>query len=138
MIKNSVFILKKLKENTEVFKKKDTMSFLFFFNLGFSCFTIYLVSVLSHVRLFVALWTVVWQAPLFMGFLRQEYWGVGSHFLLQGIFPTQGSNLHLLRLLFVSTERWVEFPMLYSRFLLESIFYKVVYLCVYENLFFTQ
>ena len=73
MIKNSVFILKKLKENTEVFKKKDTMSFLFFFNLGFSCFTIYLDSVLSHVRLFVALWTVVRQAPLFMGFLRQEY-----------------------------------------------------------------
>ena len=25
--------------------------------------------------------------------------GVGSHFLLQGIFPTQGSNLWLLRLL---------------------------------------
>ena len=26
------------------------------------------------------------------GFSRQEYWGVGSHALLQGIFPTQGSN----------------------------------------------
>ena len=25
--------------------------------------------------------------------------GVGCHFLLQGIFPTRGSNLHLLRLL---------------------------------------
>ena len=25
--------------------------------------------------------------------------GVGSHFLLQGIFPTQGLNLHLQRLL---------------------------------------
>ena len=25
--------------------------------------------------------------------------GVGCHFLLQGIFPTQGSNLHLLHLL---------------------------------------
>ena len=34
-----------------------------------------------------------------MGFSRQEYTGVGSHFLLQGIFPTQGSNLHLLGLL---------------------------------------
>ena len=31
------------------------------------------------------------QAPLSMGFSRQEY-GVGSHSLLQGIFPTQGSN----------------------------------------------
>ena len=31
---------------------------------------------------------------LFMGFSRQT--GVGCHFLLQGIFLTQGSNLHLL------------------------------------------
>ena len=29
---------------------------------------------------------------------RQEYWS-GNHFLRQGIFPTQGSNQHLLRLL---------------------------------------
>ena len=32
-----------------------------------------------------------------MGFSRQEYWS--CHFLLQGIFPTQGSNPCLLRLL---------------------------------------
>ena len=33
------------------------------------------------------------QAPLPMRFSRQEYWrGLGCHFLLQGIFPTQGSN----------------------------------------------
>ena len=31
-----------------------------------------------------------------MEFSRQKYW---SHFLLQGIFPTQGLNLVLLRLL---------------------------------------
>ena len=30
------------------------------------------------------------QAPLSMGFPRQEYWG--CHFLLQGIFLTQGSS----------------------------------------------
>ena len=30
-----------------------------------------------------------------MGFSRQEYWS-GCHFLFQGIFPTQGSNLQLL------------------------------------------
>ena len=30
-----------------------------------------------------------------MGFSRQEYWS-GCHFLLQRIFPTQGSNLGLL------------------------------------------
>ena len=65
-------------------------------------------------------WTVVCQAPLSMGFSRQEYWngllfssprllcpwdfpgkntGMGCCFLLQGIFPTQayciaGSLLH--------------------------------------------
>ena len=33
-----------------------------------------------------------------MGFSRQEYWS-GLHFLLQGIFLTQGSNPHLLCLL---------------------------------------
>ena len=29
---------------------------------------------LSHVQLFPTLWTVAQQAPLFMGFSRQEYW----------------------------------------------------------------
>ena len=29
----------------------------------------------SHVRLFVTSWTVARQAPLSMGFSRQEYWG---------------------------------------------------------------
>ena len=28
----------------------------------------------SHVRLFATPWTVAHQAPLFMGFPRQEYW----------------------------------------------------------------
>ena len=32
------------------------------------------VKLLSCVRLFVTLWTVAYQAPLFMGFFRQEYW----------------------------------------------------------------
>ena len=49
----------------------------------------------SHIQLFVTLWTVAQQAPLFMGFFRHEYWR-GCHALFQGIFPTQGSNLHLL------------------------------------------
>ena len=43
-------------------------------------------------------WTAAHQAPLSMGFSRQEYWS-GCHFLLQGIFPTQGSNPCLLCLL---------------------------------------
>ena len=28
----------------------------------------------SHIRLFASLWTVALQAPLSMGFSRQEYW----------------------------------------------------------------
>ena len=44
------------------------------------------------------LWTAAHQAPLSMGFSKQEYWS-GCHALLQGIFPTQGSNPHLLFLL---------------------------------------
>ena len=52
----------------------------------------------SCVQLFATPWTVACQAPLSMGFSRQEY-GVGCHFLLQGVFLTQGSNLSLSRLL---------------------------------------
>ena len=36
-----------------------------------------------------------YQAPLSMDFSGQEY-RAGCHFLLQGVFPTQGSNLSLL------------------------------------------
>ena len=42
--------------------------------------------------------TVTRQAPPSMEFFRQET-GVGGHFLLQGTFPTQGSNPRSLRLL---------------------------------------
>ena len=48
---------------------------------------------LSPVGLFVTLWATrllcLWDSP-------GKNTGVGCHFLLQGIFPTQGSNLHLL------------------------------------------
>ena len=53
---------------------------------------------LSRVRLFATLWTAACQAPLSMGFFRKEYWSE-LHFLLQGIFLTQGSNMHLFCLL---------------------------------------
>ena len=53
------------------------------------------VQSLSRVWLFGTLWTVGCQAPVSMGFPRQEYWS-GCHFLLQGIFLTQGLNLWLL------------------------------------------
>ena len=41
-------------------------------------------------------WTVAHQAPLSMGFPRQEYQS-GSPFPSQGIFPTQGSNQCVLQ-----------------------------------------
>ena len=44
---------------------------------------------------FATPWTVAHQALLSMEFSKQEYWS-GCHFLLQGIFPTQGSNPRLL------------------------------------------
>ena len=45
----------------------------------------------SHVRLFATLWTVAFQAPLSMGFSRQEY-QVGCHAQLQGDLPDPGIN----------------------------------------------
>ena len=62
-------------------------------HLGIHC-----AQLLIRVQLFEALRTVAHQAPLSMGFPRQEY-EVGCHFLLQGIFQTKGWNLYLLQLL---------------------------------------
>ena len=64
----------------------------------FTCVCSCMLSHFSHVWLIGTLWTVAQQAPLSMPFSRQEY-KVGHHGLLQGIFPTQGLNLHLLCLL---------------------------------------
>ena len=52
-------------------------------------------SVLSHVRFFATPWTAACQAPLSMG-LPGKNIQVACHALLQGIFPTQGSNPRLL------------------------------------------
>ena len=55
-------------------------------------------SLLSHVQLFVTLSTGARQAPLSMDSPAKNT-EVGCHFPLQRIFPTQGLNLRLLRLL---------------------------------------
>ena len=55
----------------------------------------YYAYVLSRVWLFVTPCTVARQAPLSMGLSRQECWNGFCHACLQGIFLTQGSNLHL-------------------------------------------
>ena len=57
-----------------------------------------MLSRFGHVQLSVTLWTVAYQAPQSMGFSKKEYWS-GLPCLLQGVFPTQGSNRHLLCLL---------------------------------------
>ena len=64
---------------------------------------------LSCSRLFATLWTVARQAPLSMGFSRQEYWSrLGCHALLQGSFLTQGSSQYLLLHLHC---RWILYPL---------------------------
>ena len=60
------------------------------------CVCVCVCAVLSHVWLFATPWTVAGQPHLSMKFSRQEYFqekGVGCHSLVQGTFPTQGSNL---------------------------------------------
>ena len=44
-----------------------------FFRVHLCCY-VHVPSHFSHVRLFATLWTVALQAPLSMGFSRQEYW----------------------------------------------------------------
>ena len=57
-----------------------TRSLYFLINISL-CASV--LSCFSCVWLFVTLWTVAHQAPLSIGFSRQEYWG-GLPFLLQG------------------------------------------------------
>ena len=59
----------------------------------------------NRVWLFVTLWAVAHQAPLSMGFSKQEYWR-GLHFLLQRIFLTQGLSLCLECLLHWQEGSW--------------------------------
>ena len=78
-------------------------SFSSFFFLSVPCLH---AGLLSFVQLFVTPRTVAFQAPLSMGFLRQNT-GLSCHFLLQGISPTQGSSLRLPSLLHC---RWILHP----------------------------
>ena len=50
---------------------------------------------LSHVQLFVTPWTVAHQAPLPIGFIRQEYWS-GLPFPSPGHLPDPGIKIGLL------------------------------------------
>ena len=56
---------------------------------------VYVLSCFSCVQLIETLWTVACQAPLSMGFSRQEHWS-GLLCPPPGIFLTQGWKPHLL------------------------------------------
>ena len=58
-------------------------------NIDLFSYLMVVVMVLSHDRLSSTLWTVACQAPLSVGCPRKNT-EVGYHFLLQGIFLTQG------------------------------------------------
>ena len=62
---------------------------------GYTPFVKWSEKSLSHVQLFATSWTVACQAPLSWNSPGKNT-GVGSHSLLQGIFPTQRSNSSLL------------------------------------------
>ena len=64
---------------------------------------------LLSMQLCETLWTIADQAPLSRGFSKQNT-GVGCCAHLQGIFPTQGSNLHLLLLLHWQAESLTLMP----------------------------
>ena len=58
---------------------------------------------LSHVQLFGDPWLYPVRLPSPWNFPSKNT-GVGYHYLLQGIFPTQGLNLHLLCLLHLKAD----------------------------------
>ena len=65
-------------------------------------------SSLSHVRLFSTLWTLACQAPLTMGFSRQEYWS-GLPCPPPGGLPDSGIEPHLFcisRRFFTTSAPW--------------------------------
>ena len=76
--------------------------FLFALKMFLKFYTGVCTCMLSHfnrVRLFQPLWTTACRAPLCPWDSPGKNTGVGCHFLHQGIFPTQRSNLHLSHLL---------------------------------------
>ena len=57
----------------------------------YTCLSEKKVKSLSHVRLFATPWSVAYQAPLSMGFPRQEYWS-GLPFPPPGDLPHAGTE----------------------------------------------
>ena len=89
------------------FQSFNRISFFFFLRCHVcACVCVYVcvcVHAHAHSRSVMsdtaAPWTVACQAPLYIEFYRQEYCS-GFNFLLQRIFPTQGSNSSFLCFLY--------------------------------------
>ena len=71
---------------------------------------------LSHVRLFATPWTVAYQAPLSMGFSRQEYWS-GLRFPPPGDLPKSGMELRFLASPALESGFFITMPPENSKFL---------------------
>ena len=70
-----------------------------------------LLSHFSHVRLFMTMWTIALQAPLLMGFSRQEYWSglpcpPPGHLPDPGIKPTTLTPPKLAGRFFITCASW--------------------------------
>ena len=74
--------------------RNSVWTFGFLFNSGPTTFPLY-AQLLSRVQLFVTLWIIVCQAPLSMGFSRQEYW-CGLPSPTPGDLPDPGIELTFL------------------------------------------
>ena len=68
-----------------------------------------LLSGFSHVQLVVIPWTVAYQAPLCMGFSREEYWS-GLPFPSLKDLTNPGMELGLLQADSLPPEPWGEAP----------------------------
>ena len=75
------------------------LHFISYYNINFTSVLAWVLSCFGCVQFCATLWTATCQDPLSMRFSRQEYWSrLPCHALLQGIFPTQELNPHLLSL----------------------------------------
>ena len=89
-----------------------------------------MLSHFSHIQFFVTLWAVALQAPLSLGFSRQEYWS-GLPFPSPGDLPNQGSNPDLLHLLHWQASSLPVAPPGKPSLSLIIRFYSSLFLCMY-------
>ena len=88
-IRNQIANIRWIIEKAREFQKNIYFCFIDYAK-AFDCVKVKVKS-LNHVQLFMTPWTVAYQALPSMEFPGKNT-GVGCHFLLQGIFPTQGLN----------------------------------------------